>query len=65
MFYKERFGGVVNGQLRNRSMWNNVKEWLGRSRTSMFCSGIGQIIDDARNYGTQHNLNFDLNAMDD
>ena len=34
--YKERFVDVVNGQLRNRPHWNNVKEWLGRARTSLF-----------------------------
>ena len=64
-FYKERFVDVVNGQLRNKSLWNNVKEWLGKSRASTFCSGVGQITDDARNYGTQYDPNFDLNAMDD
>ena len=64
-FYKKTFVDVVNGQLRNKAHWNNVKEWLGKSRASMFRSGIGQITDDAKNYGTQYDPNFDLNAMDD
>ncbi|CAE7413083.1 unnamed protein product [Symbiodinium pilosum] len=64
-FYKKRFVDVVNGQLRNKAHWNNVKEWLGKLHTSMFRSGIGQITDDAQNYGTQYDPNFDFNAMDD
>ena len=57
---------IVNGQLRNKSNWQNVKDWqLGKARTSVFRSGIGQITDDARDGGTQYKPNSDLNAMDD
>ena len=56
---------VQNFGTPNKAHWNNVKEWLGKSRASMFRSGLGQITYDAKNDGTQYDPNFDLNAMDD
>ena len=64
-FYKERFVDIINGQLRNRASYKNVQDWLGRARTTMFRSGIGQITDDVQNYVTQYQPKFDFNAMDE
>ena len=60
-FYKERFVDSVNAQLQSWKMWDNVKEWGQKARTSMFRTGLGQITDD----GTKYSPVFDLNAMDD
>ena len=64
-FYMERFVDIVNGQFRSWPMWDNVKEWCQKARTSMLRSGPGQITDDAQNLGIQYNPSFDLNALDD